>query len=208
MNQPAYFIYPALKRLQTTTDEEEKQELRRLLGASVGNVNALRIAVGIDPEEFAEFYPDMRKPELSTVDTISEFTATYGKEGAAPADLPMMPECDYAATFAESLEELPAAADDTSNTIDAFLNAMNPAGKQPAATQAPEPAKPEQTQPAESRESSPKLSESLAAMMIRNGNYSKALEILTAIRNNNPEAPYYIADQIRFLRKAIALGKL
>ena len=48
------------------------------------------------------------------------------------------------------------------------------------------------------------LSESLARIMIKNGNYQKALEIITEISLNNPKKSIYFADQIRFLKKLIA----
>ncbi len=51
----------------------------------------------------------------------------------------------------------------------------------------------------------PSLSESLARIMIKNGNYQKALEIITEISLNNPKKSVYFADQIRFLKKLIAL---
>lgn len=47
------------------------------------------------------------------------------------------------------------------------------------------------------------LSESLAKIMIRNHNYSKALEIISELNLNNPEKSAYFADQIRFLKKLI-----
>ncbi|MDE6338467.1 MAG: hypothetical protein K2K97_01605, partial [Muribaculaceae bacterium] len=49
----------------------------------------------------------------------------------------------------------------------------------------------------------PSLSESLAKIMIKNGNYQKALEIITEISLNNPKKSVYFADQIRFLKKLI-----
>ena len=48
------------------------------------------------------------------------------------------------------------------------------------------------------------LSESFARMMIKNRNYTKALEIISGLYLNNPEKSIYFADQIRFLRKLIA----
>ena len=87
-----YYIYPALMAYREA-EGDEKARLRRLLAATVGNREALRVALGIDPEEFMEFYPDMRKPELTTDDAIERFAATYGP-GAAPA-------ADYASTLIE-----------------------------------------------------------------------------------------------------------
>lgn len=47
------------------------------------------------------------------------------------------------------------------------------------------------------------LSESLARIMIKNHNYTKALEIISGLHLKNPEKSVYFADQIRFLRKLI-----
>ena len=40
--------------------------------------------------------------------------------------------------------------------------------------------------------------------MVKNGNYRKALEIITELSLNNPKKSIYFADQMRFLRKLIA----
>jgi hypothetical protein len=47
------------------------------------------------------------------------------------------------------------------------------------------------------------LRESLARVMIKNGNYTKALEIITELNLANPKKSVYFADQIRFLKKLI-----
>ena len=47
------------------------------------------------------------------------------------------------------------------------------------------------------------LTEGFAKLMIKNGNYAKALEIIETLYLNNPEKSVYFADQIRFLRKLI-----
>ena len=214
-----YYIYPALTAY-AEAEGDEKTRLRRLLGATVGNREALRVALGIDPEEFMEFYPDMRKPELTTDDAIERFAATYGP-GTAPA-------VDYASTLMEETadqEAPPFPADDTTAAIDAFLGAMGGATTMAEALPdaalsdaAPEEAVEDETLAEESEaeeeagepavEVEPEnttLSESLAAMMIRSGNHAKALEILTALAEKTPDPPYYLADQIRFLRRIVAL---
>lgn len=211
-----YYIYPALMAYREA-EGDEKARLRRLLAATVGNREALRVALGIDPEEFMEFYPDMRKPELTTDDAIERFAATYGP-GTAPA-------VDYASTLMEETadQEAPTIpADDTAAAIDAFLGAMGGASATAetaalpddvlsddasveALAEEPE-AEEEAGEPAvEVEPENTTLSESLAAMMIRSGNHAKALEILTALAEKTPDPPYYLADQIRFLRRIVAI---
>ncbi len=41
--------------------------------------------------------------------------------------------------------------------------------------------------------------------MIKNHNYTKALEIISDLSLKNPEKSVYFADQIRFLRKLIII---
>ena len=215
-----YYIYPALMAYREA-EGDEKARLRRLLAATVGNREALRVALGIDPEEFMEFYPDMRKPELTTDDAIERFAATYGP-GAAPA-------ADYASTLMEETVDQKASpfpADDTTAAIDAFLGAMGGTRAESGTAALPDTAQeetvadeplPEVIAEEEREEAeeqhvaetvepeSTTLSESLAAMMIRSGNHAKALEILTALAEKTPDPPYYLADQIRFLRRIVAI---
>ncbi|MDE6028033.1 MAG: tetratricopeptide repeat protein, partial [Muribaculaceae bacterium] len=79
--------------------------------------------------------------------------------------------------------------DETSNAIDSFLD--------------PRIEKETEKEMPEKREETPILSESLARAMIKNGNYVKALEIITDLSLNNPKKSIYFADQIRFLKKLI-----
>lgn len=58
---------------------------------------------------------------------------------------------------------------------------------------------------AQTRPKASSLSVSLAAMMIKNGNYPKALEIINEHNLANPEKSIIFADQIRFLRKLIKI---
>lgn len=58
---------------------------------------------------------------------------------------------------------------------------------------------------AQTRPKASSLSVSLAAMMIKNGNYPKALEIINELNLANPEKSIIFADQIRFLRKLIKI---
>lgn len=75
------------------TDETEITRHRRRIAANVGDPKALRLILGIDPEEFARFYPDMTRPGLSTDDTIDSFLSRFGKEDAsltsAVAEIPL-----------------------------------------------------------------------------------------------------------------------
>ena len=56
--------------------------------------------------------------------------------------------------------------------------------------------------PAKDPDSAP-LTESFVRILIKNRNYSKAIEIISSLNLKNPEKSAYFADQIRFLQKLI-----
>ncbi len=91
-----YFIYPAVMALRKgVNDPEEAERLRRIVAANVGDIPALRLMLGIDPEDFASFYPDITAPVLSTNDTIDSFLSHFGSQDApvppAAAEIPSPP---------------------------------------------------------------------------------------------------------------------
>lgn len=197
ISAPPYFIFPMLEQLRRTSDPEEQMMLKRRIAVNMGDIGTLRVLFGEDPEEFTAFYPDMTKPDLSTEDTIDTFIDRFGKAESLAGDtlLPAAPAIDYAATILESETEngySSSPSDDTSSLIDSFLDA-NPA---PGAKPTGENAKPAQDA---------SLSESLAFAMIKNRNYSKALQIISELSLIYPEKSIYFADQIRFLRKLILI---
>ena len=184
-----YYVIPDIEALPEASGEE-RLRLARRIAVLVGDPTALREILGIDPTEFSEFYPDMMKPDLSTSDTIDSFLDKYGdpkashsKEVMNVEELVPLPPADYDLSAIESdplFTDGPTTEqeDETAAMLSSFL--------------APE--KPKET---------PQLSESLARAMIKNGNYSKALEIITDLSLKNPKKSIYFADQIRFLKKLI-----
>lgn len=199
-----YYIYPAIQELPEATGEERERLLRRI-SVGVSTMSALRTVTGIDPEEFRDFYGELDKPELSTDDTISEFIDKFGDSRYADArvqedEVPVAPPAvDYASQLA-AREELPMEGDETADLLNSFLD-MTPAptpnkGKASSATET----KKETPPPA------PALGEeALAKIMVKNGNYRKALEIITDLNLKNPKKSVYFADQIRFLQKLILM---
>ncbi|MDE6410144.1 MAG: hypothetical protein K2K81_07890 [Muribaculaceae bacterium] len=186
-----YYVIPDIEALPAAAGEE-RLRLARRIAVLVGDQTALREILGIDPAEFAEFYPDMMKPDLSTADTIDSFLDKYGdpmashsKEVKNVEELVPLPPADYDLSAIEGdpllTDDAPADTDDeTSALLNSFL-----------------------TSPAEKPKETPQLSESLARAMIKNGNYRKALEIITDLSLKNPKKSIYFADQIRFLKKLI-----
>lgn len=216
LNKYPYFVVPAIEELQNASGEERVALVRRI-AAAVGDPTALRTIIGVDPEVFLSFYPDMKTPELSTDDTIDSFIDRFGNPNtpkptevediitpvAVPYDLSSLedlPELTNADLFPADLAPgIPSDPIQTEKT-------------EPTQTEAPEPMQTEEPDPDSNSSPShasagrePSLSESLARIMIKNGNYQKALEIITEISLNNPKKSVYFADQIRFLKKLIAL---
>lgn len=88
-----YYIVPeveAYRKLNPTS--EEARNLSRLIAANVGDLASLRLILGIDPPEFASFYPDMEISTPSTLDTIDSFLDKFGSdipsEGYVPEEIP------------------------------------------------------------------------------------------------------------------------
>ena len=191
MDEYPYYIVPDIEALATATDPEELRRHRRRIAANIGDSDALRGILGDATCDFHDFYGEMETPTLSTEDTIDSFLDKFGgekEEIAAPA-------ADYAAQLEAEMErsgmEMQVPADSTSGAIDAFLSSNPPQRIKP------------KKEPKE--EEMPSLSESFAKILIKNGNYSRALEIITQISLNNPEKSIYFADQIRFLKKVILI---
>ncbi len=194
MNKYPYFIVPAIEKLPSASGEERLLLVRKI-AAAVGDPVALRAIIGMDPEEFLGFYPDMKSPELTTDYTIDSFLDRFGSPNLSKAteieDI-LTPASPYDLS---SLENLPEIGD-----TELFTDPD--AGIKEEPTNNPKPVKP--AIPAAGPAQEANLSESLAKIMIKNGNYQKALEIITEISLNNPKKSIYFADQIRFLKKLIA----
>ncbi len=175
-----YYIVPDIEALQDASGEERVALVRRI-AAAVGDPVALRTLIGVDPQEFLSFYPDMNSPELTTDDTINAFLEKFG---SAPSRQSGQPQPSSVADDELSGLIKPAAVPYDLSSLEALPES-----------------------PTESRrpQSSQPISESLARIMIKNGNYQKALEIINEISLNNPKKSVYFADQIRFLEKLIAL---
>ena len=240
-----WYIGDAVEALPTASGEE-RTRLMRLIAANVGDEATLRAILGVDPEEFASFYPDMRPVEMNTTDTIDSFISRFSSEQKAETpeveQLVVAPAIDYASLLErgeargesqeletrekgdrkdkeskedkEDKESKDDKGDDTLSAIDSFLAKVPP--KKPTPKPAPDsqppapgsqlPVPDSQLQVPDSQLPSPgsSLSEGLARIMIKKGNYRKAMEIITELSLNNPKKSIYFADQMRFLQKLIA----
>lgn len=212
MNAP-YYIIPDIEALKTEKDPEKLRRHRRRIAANIGNTDALRAILGDSNEDFHDFYGSSELPNLSTEDTIDSFLDKFGSNSpdstqastSAPAfsqSVPVVPAYDYASMMeseADSHGDEGSAMinggtptnDATLGIIDSFLSTTPPPRIRPKKE--------------EKAEEKPSLTESFAKIMIKNGNYQRALEIITQISLNNPEKSIYFADQIRFLQKLVLI---
>ena len=199
-----YYVIPDIKAIASERNPEKLRFHRRRIAANIGDPDALRAILGEASEDFQDFYGSSVRPNLSTSDTIDSFIERFGNKmdrGVEDEDsiVPIVPQAvDYASMLEREATESGVAvdvpADATLGAIDAFL------------TQQPTPRiKPKKEAKEEEK---PSLTESFAKIMIKNGNYKRALEIITQISLNNPEKSIYFADQIRFLKKVISLESL
>ncbi len=199
-----YYIIPDIQALATERDPARLRLHRRRIAANIGDPDALRAILGEASEDFQDFYGTSSQPSLTTSATIDSFLQRFGGSDVNPVEeeehiVPVMPPAvDYASLLEKEASEngsaVYVAADATSGAIDAFLS------QQPAPRIKPK------KEPKEDEK--PSLTESFAKILIKNGNYKRALEIITEISLNNPEKSIYFADQIRFLKKVISLESL
>ncbi len=206
MKKFPYYVIPDIKDIATERDPERLRMHRRRIAACIGDPDALRAILGEASEDFQDFYGTSELPSLSTADTIDSFLEKFGSQEKAeeltsPVEELTVPVAPPALDYAAMLEQeapgeslLDGPADATLGAIDAFLS------QQPAPRVKPK------KEPKEVEK--PSLTESFAKILIKNGNYSRALEIITEISLNNPEKSIYFADQIRFLKKVISLESL
>ena len=122
------------------------------------------------------------------------------EEAEAPAETPAAAALNTLSSPAASSAQAaaqPSAAKPSAPPLNTLstLNSLNSLSA-PSAPSAPS---------AQTRPKASSLSVSLAAMMIKNGNYPKALEIINELNLANPEKSIIFADQIRFLRKLIKI---
>ena len=199
-----YYINPDIDALAEATGEE-RLKLMQHIAACVGDETALRTILGIDPDEFRCFYPDMTPPELTTDQTINSFIDRFASDQKVEVkeleDIIAAPAIDYSTMMAneeDNIQKESTETDDaTSAAISAFLKDVRPSA----------PRKNKELHPKSERKShetaDPDLNEALFRLMVKNKNYTKALEIINELSLNNPKKSVYFAHQKRFLQKLI-----
>ena len=191
-------ITPAITALSLATDLDDPAlpELCARISVALPSRQSYEDLLGDRAYIMANFYPVPEEATPSTDDTITTFLSTFGAGDRAETDaltrLIFNPAPDYAATLAAEERATPIAplapdAPEQDRLIHSFLaGSGSPEKSESSAT-------PEK----------PTLTESFVRILIKNRNYTKALEIISEINLKNPEKSIYFADQIRFLKKLI-----
>ena len=177
-----YYIIPYLEAFRNLPEDapaEERQRLEALLSVNIGDPDVLGDILGRNPEPFDDFYGERSGQTPDTGDTIRIFLSNFGSPGMAgasatvPEEIPVVPAIDYASTILAPASEPSAPAQATIES---------------ESEKSPEPAP---------------LTESLVKILVKNGKYEEALQIIRELNLKNPEKSIYFADQMRFLRKVL-----
>ncbi len=219
-----YFIVPTICALRDKVEfnDSERKEVISRLALNISDRTIMSSLIDDDMMQFVDFYPQNKEKELSTNDAIDTFLNRYGKTDSREVDaltkMIFNPMPDYTSVLANEENYLntpktETLGDDQDLKINQFIDRYNSSIEQSISqeTQVEErqPKSDKLTNDVDIVVPSPKesenvsLTESFAKVMIKNRNYSKALEIITDLSLNNPEKSIYFADQIRFLKKLI-----
>ena len=226
-----FFYLPALLALKGgSADAGNRRRLMEQIALNAPDPAGAFILADVAYEEWADFYPSVRKGEVSTNDAISKFLETYGhsdpREEALLERLIFNPTPDYSSLLAREEEaDRPTEADAASeNEQDALINSFILKHKDDESQLLPrEHDAAEESEPASAVEerraaavehhapspaASPaydsSLSESHAKIYIRQKRYDKAFEIIHTLSLKKKKKSAYFADQLRFLKKLIA----
>ncbi|MCM1153469.1 MAG: hypothetical protein NC328_07440 [Muribaculum sp.] len=177
MNHP-YFISPIIRQLKKETDPQKRRLLKMRLAVNVCDSSTLRDILGLDSESLSEFYPSEEMPCPDTDATIEAFLQHFAPSAdSTPQDL---------------ISEYPEISD------------TEPDHAIPTSPTEPDPAEESLLDPKQSSPASAPLTLGFAKILIKNGNYAKAIDIITNLNLNNNQKSIYFADQIRFLKKLMA----
>ena len=115
MEYPYYIVPDVEEYRKLDPNSEEAKKLSRRIAANVGDYASLRLILGIDPPEFARFYPDMETASPTTIDTIDSFLDKFG--GNLPEDNPAPGLGGYVLEEEKEKEEQPEPEIDLGNLI-------------------------------------------------------------------------------------------
>lgn len=229
---PPYYILPDIRCLKENGEQEQEQvhAMARRIAIAMPDRRTVDDLLADRAPLFDNFYAEEVTATPSTEDTIDTFLNTFGKPDPREADalerMIFNPTPDYASVLAAEEKQAGHSAapqaprSEQDKLIDSFIAKTSysaptesPVSKEPTPAVANESVQPAEksklqvtnTERAETRQEgeNTSLTESFARVMIKNGNYSRALKIISELSLKNPEKSVYFADQIRFLKKLI-----
>ena len=178
MERNAYFIHPVIEELQRERDSEKRKKLKQKLAVNISSLEALKSVLGEETLDIEEFYPDRQPKHPTTENTIDGFLDRFGTRG--PDTLESVLEQSGSSDYFASLD----------------------AGKEKEMETEENEVDPDESDNEEQSDGvHGDLTAGFAKILIKNGNYPKALEIIREINLKNPEKSIYFADQIRFIKK-------
>lgn len=206
---PAAQIFRLMAAMQPQTEDPGRQSRERLWLAAP---DPRTIAYANHGKQWAGFYPpEAKAPTMGTNEVIDTFLEKYGhSDPAQEALLERMifnPTPDYGEILArEESENLPPEPEGNGSPDDliaSFILSHHPGSQTAQTPTEPEPDSPAVAPhaPADQMAENSLLSESLAAVFIRQGRYEKAYDIISSLNLKFPKKSAYFADQLRFLRK-------
>jgi len=206
-----YFTLGAAMMLEADgLDDKIRQRLKAAVALNAPDPESLMKLIDPDGKRFASFYPIEPEPETpSTEKAIDTFLDQYGamdaKEQSLIERLIFNPTPDYSQVLASQAgDERPEAMDEQDAMLDAFLDKQEKSYSIcQEETVVIRPHTP--TPSAVMTDAEAPLSESLAKIYIKRGQYDKAYEIIQQLSLNFPKKSIYFADQLRFLRKAMII---
>lgn len=184
MTYPYYIVPDVEEYRKLDPSSPEAKKLSRRIAANIGDLPTLRLILGIDPPEFAKFYPDMENNTPTTLDTIDSFLDKFGSN--IPATGYFLQE--------EEMEVEPLKGRDA-NISDVDPNEFH------------EREGDFEHRIEENHEKVIEDNEIDLKFLLKNHRYEEAIKIIEGQNLNNPQKSIYFAHQIRFLKKLIALDK-
>lgn len=139
-----------------------------------------------------------------TLDLIGQFLQTVGP--SEPTTTHKRKVLDPISDYMSVIEEMEDAETTTDTAeIPTFNHAAHSLASMPEPTEGPaEPESEEKSAEQDEPIRQEYFTETLAKVFVKQGNYERAIEILTKLNEESPRKNAYFNDQIRFLRKLVA----
>ena len=143
-----------------------------------------------------------------TLSLIDNFLSTLPTEEPKRPSVPVNPATDYVAYLMQLEDMVPQsqAAQEAPSRTDELINNFIETQENEGITLPDVPQVQPVLETSENTDDGTCLTETLARIYIKQGRYSKALEIIKRLSLKNPKKNAYFADQMRFLEKLIIIN--